>query len=113
MRKTIVLLFASSLLLMACSNQNTLQSWAHDVVTWNHEAYKVTAEVVTDIEDEIGTIKRHSTNEASVLPNLFSNKYEKGTKLFKIKDVDTAEYIAVQADGVYYKAEFMAGKMVR
>lgn len=111
MYKALVIILAIPLFLMACSNskQYNLQSWAFDVVTWNHEVYKITNEAVTEIDDEIGTIKKHSTNESSDLPNLFSNKYKKGTKLFKIKNVETNDYIAVQDDGIYYKAEKMEG----
>lgn len=71
--------------------------------------YKVTNEAVTKIDYEIGAIKKHSTNESSNLPNLFSNKYKIGTKLFKIKNVETNDYIAVQDDNMYYKAEKMDG----
>lgn len=106
MKKSLTLLLALMLLLVACSNSNpkSLQSWAYDVVTWNNAVYKVTNEVTTEIESEIGTIKKHSTNESDNLPNLFSNKYPKGTKLFKIKDVKTSSYIAVLDNGIYYKA---------
>ncbi|XID91972.1 hypothetical protein ACF3MZ_26390 [Paenibacillaceae bacterium WGS1546] len=111
MKKALVLILAMPLFLVACSssNQHTLQSWAFYVVTWNHEVYKITNEAVTEIDDEIGTIKIHSTKESSELPNLFSNKYKKGTKLFKIKNVETNDYIAIQDDGKYYKAEKMEG----
>ncbi|MFD3258017.1 hypothetical protein ACE3MQ_05325 [Paenibacillus lentus] len=111
MKKALVLILAMPLFLVAClsSNQHNLQSWAFDVVTWNHEVYKITNEAVTEIDGEIGTIKKHSTNESSDLPNLFSNKYKKGTKLFKIKNVETNNYIAVQDDSIYYKAEKMEG----
>lgn len=101
-------------LLVSCSvsNQSSSQSWAFDVVTWNHGVYKITNETVTEIEKQIGTIKKHSTRESGDLPNLFSNKYKKGTKLFKIKNVETNEYIAVQDNDVYYKAEKMDGMSV-
>ncbi|MFD0715711.1 hypothetical protein [Paenibacillus sp. GCM10027626] len=111
MKKTIALILTTMLFLVACSNSNQeiLQSWAFDVVTWNNGVYKVTNEVVTEVEGEIGTIKIHSTNESSDLPNLFSNKYKKGTKLFKIKNIETIDYIAILDDDTYYKAERMEG----
>ncbi|MGG4554047.1 hypothetical protein [Paenibacillus humicus] len=114
MKKALVIILAVPIFLglWSCSNQHNLQSWAFDVVTWNHEVYKITNEAVTEIDDEIGTIKKHSTNESSELPNLFSNKYNKGTKLFKIKNVETNDYIAVQDDGLYYKAEKMEGMKI-
>jgi len=107
MKRIIVLISITILLLVACSNskQGELQSWAFDVVTWKSGVYKVTYEVVTETEKEIGTIKKHSTNESGALPNLFSNKYKRGTKLFKIKNTDTNDYIAILDNGTYYKAE--------
>lgn len=110
MRKALALIL-TTIFLVACSNSNQdqLQSWAFDVVTWNNGVYKVTNEVVTEVESEIGTIKKHSTNESSDLPNLFSNKYKKGTKLFKIVNVETSDYIAILDNGIYYKAEKMDG----
>ncbi|EBK2060041.1 hypothetical protein MJ257_14795 [Paenibacillus timonensis] len=111
--KKVLLLLAMQFFLVSCSNSNqpNIQSWAFNVVTWNHGVYKITNQTTTEIDKEIGAIKKYSTNESSNLPNLFSNKYKKGTKLFKIKNVETNEYIAVQddEDGVYYKAEKMEG----
>ncbi|MCK8486560.1 hypothetical protein M0651_05150 [Paenibacillus sp. MBLB2552] len=111
--KKVLLLLAMQFFLVSCSNSNqpNIQSWAFNVVTWNHGVYKITNQTTTEIDKEIGAIKKYSTNESSNLRNLFSNKYKKGTKLFKIKNVETNEYIAVQddEDGVYYKAEKMEG----
>lgn len=111
MKKALAFILSSMLFLAACSNssQNNLQSWAFDVVTWNHGVYKVTNEVVTEVENEIGTINKYATNESSALPNLFSNKYKKGTKLFKMMNVESSDFIAVQDDGKFYKAEKMEG----
>lgn len=111
--KKVLILLAMQFFLGSCSNSNqpNIQSWAFNVVTWNHGVYRITNQTTTEIDKEIGTIKKYSTKESSDLPNLFSNKYKKGTKLFKIKNVETNEYIAVQDDddGVYYKAEKMEG----
>jgi len=106
MKKSLALLFTSLLLLVACSNStpDSMQSWAYYLVTWNDAVYQMTDEVVTEVESEIGKIKKHSTNESDDLPNLFSNYYKKGTKLFKIKDVETSDSIAVLDNGIYYKA---------
>ena len=111
MKRTIVFMLATMLFLAACSNSShgELQSWAFDVVTWDNGVYKVTDEVVSEVGDEVGIIKKHSTNESSDLPNLFSNKYKKGTKLFKIKNIETIDYIAVLDNGTYYKAKRMEG----
>lgn len=113
MKRASVFILTLKLFLAACSNSghSELQSWAFDVVTWKNGIYKVTNETVTttEVEIEIGIIKKHSTNESSELPNLFSNKYKKGTKLFKVKNVETTDYITVKDDETYYKAVKMDG----
>lgn len=111
--KKILFILTVPFFLVSCSNSNQphLQSWAFHVVTWNHGVYRITNENTTEIDKEIGTIKKYSTSESSDLPNLFSNTYKKGTRLFKIDNIETSEYIAVQDtnDGAYYIAEKMEG----
>ncbi|MGO4530125.1 hypothetical protein AB4Z30_13680 [Paenibacillus sp. 2TAF8] len=113
MKKTFTFILTSMLFLVACSNSGDgeLQSWAFDVITWNNGVYKVTNETVvtTEVEIEIGTIKKYSTNESNELPNLFSNKYKKGTTLFKVKNIETTDYIAVKDNETYQKAIRMKG----
>lgn len=89
--------------------QDSLQSWAYELVTWDGHVYKMTDEVVSEVGKQIGTIKKHSSNESSTIPNLFSNKYPIGTKLYKIKNVGTDTSIAVLDDHVFYKAEKVEG----
>lgn len=121
MKKVFFTFLAIPLFLMGCSmsTQNnvdkndvahsSLQSWAYEFVTWNGYVYKMTDEVVSEVGKQIGTIKKNSTNESSEIPNLFSNKYPKGTKLFKVKNVGTDTYIAVQSNNMFYKAEKVEG----
>lgn len=89
--------------------QSSLQSWAYALVTWNGYVYKMTDEVVAEVGKQIGTIKNYSSSESSTIPNLFSNKYPKGTKLFKIKNIGTDTSIAVQDDQTFYKAVKVEG----
>jgi uncharacterized lipoprotein NlpE involved in copper resistance len=121
MKKLVVAFLAIPLFLMGCSMsaqnnadkhdvaQSSLQSWAYPLVTWNGYAYKMTDEVVSEVGKQIGTIKNYSSNESSTIPNLFSNKYPKGTKLYKIKNVGTDTSIAVQDNNVFYKADKVEG----
>ncbi|WP_051217662.1 hypothetical protein [Paenibacillus assamensis] len=97
--------------LTACTNTKVTehQSWAYYVITWNNGVYKITDEKVTEIEEEIGAIHIYSTNESGEIPNLFSNKYKEGTKLYKITNVDTNEHIAVLNNGIYYKSDRLVG----
>ena len=59
MKKLLLLLLISILFLVACSNSNpdSLQSWAYSLVTWNNDVYKMTDEVITEVDSKIGTIK--------------------------------------------------------
>ncbi|WP_051237106.1 hypothetical protein [Paenibacillus pinihumi] len=112
MKKTSLLLFfCLTFVFSGCSDsaQEQLQSWAFDVVTWDHGVYRMTNEAVNDIGKQIGVIKVQSTKERSGLPNLFSNRYKKGTRLYQIHNVDPADGIAVQENGTYYKAERVGG----
>jgi len=117
-------LYSFSLILMfflvvSCSNTNqdgAIRSWAFDFVTWNYEVYSMTNDEISnaDIENEIGKTTSYSTNEKSDLPNLYSNRYKVGTKLFKIKGSETDEFIAVLTDdGTLYKAKRMDGMKVK
>jgi len=58
----------------------------------------MTNETVSNPGEQIGTIKKFSSNEASKIPNLFSNKYKKGTRLFEIEGLDRGEAIAVEVE---------------
>lgn len=112
MKKIQILIFIVAMLFcVSCSNakQDDLHSWAFDVVTWDHAVYKVTNDIVYEVEEQIGTIKKYSTNESDHLPNLFSNKYKKGTKLFKIINIEAIESIAVLKDDTLLKAIRMDG----
>ncbi|MBR2563619.1 MAG: hypothetical protein IKE29_03255 [Paenibacillus sp.] len=113
MKRAFTLILTFMFCLVACSNlgHSEIQSWAFDVVTWDHGVYKVTNEKVseTEVEIEIGIIKKHSTNESDELPDLFSNKYKKGTRLFKVKNIETTNYISVQDNDTYYQAVKMDG----
>lgn len=109
MKTLFSLIFIMIVFSSGCStNQNVvIHSWAFEFVTWNHEVYKMTADVIpdSDLQEQLGIIKKYSTYESTKIPNLFSNKYEKGTKLFKIKNINTDESIAVSTkDGTIYKA---------
>lgn len=59
----------------------------------------------SEIEDEIGEVKQYSDYEG-IYSNGFSNKYPVGTKLYKIKGIDTAENIAIESEqGRYINAK--------
>jgi hypothetical protein len=86
------------------SNQKSSADWAYSCVVWNGYIYKVSDEYVEEVGKEIGEVTKYSDMEGTYSGN-FSNKYEKGTKYFSIKNISTDEAIAVkEQDGKYRKA---------
>lgn len=111
-----MILMLSPLLLTACgTNNNQLAErpstdWNVRFVIWNDHMYvtktrETDIELVSEVEEQIGTIAYYSDIEGKMYTNNFSNAFGEGTKLYKIKDVDTDEAIAVESDdGTYIKA---------
>lgn len=68
-------------------------------VVWNEDIYEIQNEEVnkSEIEDEIGEVKQYSDYEG-IYSNGFSNKYAVGTKLYKMKGIETGENIAIEAE---------------
>lgn len=90
-----------------CSG-NTGASWAYPFVMWNDENYRITNVEVppSDIDQQIGKIRRYSDRESSSVSNGFSNAYPKGTKLFAIKGESQEDSIALEVEeGRFVKAE--------
>ena len=84
---------------------NTQSSFPYPLVKWNSQVYRATTDEDFDVDEEIGEIVNHSTNETAKSPDNFSNYFKKGTKIWSIKGVDTKEAIAVEdASGKYVKA---------
>lgn len=106
----------SVLFLAGCgTNNNHLAEkpstdWNAHFVIWNEHMYVIKTrekdkELVSEVEEQIGTIAYYSDIEGKMYTSNFSNVFEEGTKLYKIKAVDTAEAIAVESDdGTYIKA---------
>ena len=82
----------------------TATSWSYAFVVWDGYIYAVTEERVTDIGGEIGQVTKYSDMEQ--YSGNFSNAYEKGTRYYAIKGVDTEVAIAIEeVNGNYVKAE--------
>lgn len=80
-------------------------STPYPLVTWDSRLYRITTEEITEVEETIGEIMLMSQEETNLSPANFSNYYEKGTKLWSIKQVDTSVAIAIEiAPGQYVKA---------
>lgn len=105
-------LFLLIISIVGCSqvkdkNIEVTKSWVFEgTVALNGQVYAAGDEVVTEIEEQIGTIKHFSLNESESTNDSFSNKFPVGTKLFKISDVAIENAIAVEvSEGHYVKAE--------
>lgn len=102
----------SILFITGCGTQDNPGSqssadWAYNFVVWDDDMYEILNEEINqeEIDKEIGEVKQNSDFEGTY-GNGFSNKYPVGTKLFKIKEVKTSEYIAIHTEeGIYIKAE--------
>jgi len=83
---------------------NSSASWAFQFVVLNNNTYQVTDEIISHdkIEEKIGEVTHYSDKEGTY-SNGFSNKYEKGTELYKIKGMDVNKYIAVKENDNTYK----------
>ncbi|MCR8658976.1 hypothetical protein [Paenibacillus endoradicis] len=74
------------------------------LVRWNNQIYRVTSDEVLEIGSEIGEIVTRLTSENYEQSDNSSNSFNKGTKLWSIKGIDTTEAIAVQrTEDVYIK----------
>lgn len=89
------------ILLVGCKQSST--DWAFHFVVWNEDIYEIDKSVIVDVEKEIGTVKKYIENEGNY-KGVFSNFVPKGTKLYKIKDINVNEAIAVELDGYYIEA---------
>lgn len=100
-------------LFVGCNNSGGSSDWAYQFVKWNGATYKTsghnTSEYVIDdskIGKEIGKVTKYSDDESANQSGNFSNDFEKGSKYFEIKEIDTSKAIAVERkDGKYIKAE--------
>ncbi|MDQ0062872.1 hypothetical protein [Paenibacillus harenae] len=80
-------------------------STPYPLVTWDSRLYRITTEEITEAEETIGEIMLMSLEATNLSPVNYSNYYEKGTKLWSIKQVDTSVAIAVEyAPGKFVKA---------
>jgi hypothetical protein len=69
--------------------------------------YRVTDEKVDDqgIEQKVGEVKSYSNKSGEhYVEDVFSNAYQIGTELYKIKDNNVIEVIAVKTENTYLKA---------
>ena len=94
-----------------CGSQDSPRSqssadWAYNFVVWNDDIYEVLKIQIDPgkIDNELGEVKQYSDFEGTY-GNGFSNKYPVGTKLFKIKGINTSDYIAIQTEEGFLKAE--------
>ncbi|GAB6991643.1 hypothetical protein [Paenibacillus pini] len=81
-------------------------SWPFsNMISFNNLSYLGTDETIDNIDHIIGQIDSYSDQETAVQFGNFSNFYPTQTKLYKIKNVDIEDEIAIEvAPHVYVKA---------
>lgn len=77
-------------------------SWVYLFVVWDGYIYVISDEYVTNIDKEIGEVRKYSDMES--YGGNFSNVYPKGTKYYSILDINTEVAIAVEDKLGYKKA---------
>lgn len=60
--------------------------------------------MVHEIQDELGRIEYYITDETQSNKNRSSNFYKEGTMVYKIKDIDVNDAVAIEFDNGYVKA---------
>ncbi|CAM2773868.1 hypothetical protein PASE110613_00110 [Paenibacillus sediminis] len=78
--------------------------WSSNFVVWQGNMYIFNDTTVEEVDEQIGKIEEYSDNEANKFSsNIFSNIYDVGTEIYKIKDTSTDEAIAVKIQDKYFK----------
>ncbi|MGD6991363.1 hypothetical protein [Sutcliffiella horikoshii] len=82
---------------LASSTSHAL-SWAYKFVVWEGGVYEVTEEFMaaSDIGEKIGEVKRMADDKTGSYFGDASNYYEKGTRYYAIKGIDSGTAIAVE-----------------
>ncbi len=75
-------------------------SWAYKFVVWEGGVYEVTEEIVdaSDIGKKIGEVKRMADDRTGAYYGDASNYYEKGTRYYAIKGIDSGTAIAIEEE---------------
>ncbi|MGG3887534.1 membrane lipoprotein lipid attachment site-containing protein [Metabacillus fastidiosus] len=100
MKKIISIIFLI-LVISGCSNKGEMQGSSKSFVyeksiNFKGIVYVATSSKVKNMEEMIGSIKQYSDKEEDSNTENFSNYYLEGTKLYKIKNEDVKESIAVE-----------------
>lgn len=93
----------TAILLSGCSSSSNNGSFASQaMVRWDGVIYTGTQEMVHEIQDELGRIEYYITDETQSNKNRSSNFYKEGTMVYKIKDIDVNDAVAIEFDNNGY-----------
>lgn len=100
---TTIVLLLSLFLITIFPFKGSATSWVYLFVVWDGYIYVISDEYVTNVDKEIGEVRKYSDMES--YGGNFSNVYPKGTKYYSILGVNTEVAIAVKDEnGLYKKA---------
>ncbi|CAH8767840.1 hypothetical protein [Paenibacillus dendritiformis] len=106
-----------SIIITGCTSEEKLPSssgdWRISSVTLNGYLYRITEEMVMDIDHKIGTIEKYSDEESFLrsIEDTFSNTYPVGTNLYSIKGIPVMEAIAAEVKNNTYHKLICEGKV--
>ncbi|MFD1032605.1 hypothetical protein [Metaplanococcus flavidus] len=85
-------------------------SWAYPFVVWDGKVYEVKEEEIlqdNEIGKAIGEVKTQTDDMTGNYYGDASNFYPKGTQYYEITGTSTSTAIAVEADNLWVKAEYV------
>ena len=116
----ILIVILTILIISGCSNNSneqveknsndsqieSSQSFPYPLVKWNNQIYRITTETIEEVESQLGEIEHYSLEEnEEKTEDKYSNYFQKGSKVFSIKDEDPNEMIAIEkGENEYVKA---------
>lgn len=91
------------LTLIGCG-QKSNYDWAINFVVWDGHLYEAIQQEVEIVDNRLAEVEKYVQKEG-IYTGVFSNKYPKGTGLYKISGVDIKEAIAIEiSEGKYIRA---------
>lgn len=81
--------------------------WTSRFIVWDGKVYSFDLKTTAEIEKEIGKVEEFSSEQSHKFSSSpYSNHFEVGTKVYKVRNVETDVAIAAELDGFYYEGKY-------